>query len=172
VIFRVLALLAIPFWVGAAVPTPTVAVKPCGAPEHRQFDFWIGEWEVRYPDGKLAGENRIERILSGCALRESWTGARGSRGTSLNAYDPGTKRWHQTWVDGDGLLLQIDGGIRGGAMVLEGETLSSAGRRTRQRTTWTPLPGGRVRQLWQQSTDDGKNWTVVFDGTYARKRGR
>src|SRR5262245_23301808 len=32
---------------------------PCGAPENRQFDFWIGDWQVHKPDGSFAGMNRI-----------------------------------------------------------------------------------------------------------------
>ena len=63
------------------------ASVPCSAPENRQFDFWLGEWDVTTPDGKLAGTNRITRILSGCALREEWSGAGGIRGTSLNVFD-------------------------------------------------------------------------------------
>jgi hypothetical protein len=27
-----------------------------------------------------------------------------------------------------------------------------------------------VRQLWEQSTDDGKTWNTVFDGHYRRKK--
>ena len=33
----------------------------CADPAYRQFDFWIGEWQVHTPDGKLAGTNRITR---------------------------------------------------------------------------------------------------------------
>ncbi len=40
--------------------------RPCSAPAHHQFDFWVGEWEVRTPDGALAGTNRITGILGGC----------------------------------------------------------------------------------------------------------
>jgi hypothetical protein len=38
-------------------PPAVAAPKPpaCIAPEHRQFDFWLGEWEVRGPAGKLVG---------------------------------------------------------------------------------------------------------------------
>ena len=25
----------------------------CGAPENRQFDFWVGDWQVHRPDGSL-----------------------------------------------------------------------------------------------------------------------
>jgi len=38
------------------------------------------------------------------------------------------------------------------------------------RITWEPLPGGDVRQLWEQSSDGGATWTVAFDGRYTRKR--
>ena len=41
--------------------------------------------------------------------------------------------------------------------------------KTLNRITWTPLPAGQVRQLWETSSD-GKSWTVAFDGLYTRKR--
>jgi hypothetical protein len=46
---------------------------------------------------------------------------------------------------------------------------TSAGGAALQRITWSQLPGGKVRQLWEASKDGGKTWTVVFDGTYTRK---
>ena len=36
------------------------------------------------------------------------------------------------------------------------------------RTTWTPLEDGRVRQHWESTTDGGKSWSTVFDGYYSR----
>jgi hypothetical protein len=146
-------------------------VAPCTRPEHRQFDFWIGEWDVTLPNGSRAGTNRIRAINGGCALQEEWTGARGSTGTSLNAFDASTSRWHQTWVGSDGLVLLLDGGVRNGAMELSGITTGPNDTRTLHRVRWTPLGGAQatVRQLWESSTDDGKTWTVAFDGTYRRR---
>jgi hypothetical protein len=150
----------------------TAAPEPCASPEHRQFDFWLGEWEVREAD-RVAGANHISRILGGCALREEWTGAGGGQGTSLNVYDPARRRWHQTWVDDKGLVLLLEGQWRAGKMVLEGERPTPAGagaaRTTRERISWTPQAGGRVRQLWETSADSGKTWQVVFDGIYSKK---
>jgi len=151
-------------------PASTPAPKPCATPEHRQFDFWLGEWSVTASDGKVAGHNRITSILGGCALREEWTSARGSNGTSLNMYDAGAGRWRQTWVDDSGSVLLITGEFRGGKMVLEGDSPEAGGKTTRQRITWTPLAGGRVRQLWDSSADGGKTWKVEFDGTYTPVR--
>jgi hypothetical protein len=150
----------------APPPPPTAACTDSG---YRQFDFWLGEWEVFTPDGKRAGVNSIRRVHGGCVLEESWHGASGSTGSSFNIYTPSTNQWHQTWVDSDGLLLRLDGSFDG-AMRLAGETTGRDGVRTSHRLTWTPQDGGRLRQLWESSAD-GKPWTVVFDGTYVRKRG-
>ena len=152
------------------VPKETPAAK-CAYPEARQFDFWIGHWDVHSADGSFAGTNRIEPILGGCVLQENWNGAGGMSGTSLNAFDPATRRWHQTWMDDSGTLLLLDGVFADGKMVLSGDTPSKRmpGTTVRNRITWSPLPGGKVRQLWEASTDGGGAWTVVFDGTYTRK---
>lgn len=40
----------------------------------------------------------------------------------------------------------------------------------RHRIAWSPLAGERVRQFWERSRDRGRTWTVVFDGTYVRKK--
>ena len=149
-------------------PAPTAGPRPCTNAEHRQFDFWIGDWEVKGPKGKVAGHNRIESILGGCALQESWTGAAGMTGHSYNAWNPLTKGWHQTWVDSSGTLLLLDGGLQDGKMVLRGSSPGQKGTALNE-VSWEKLEGGRVRQLWRVSEDGGKTWTVAFDGTYAKK---
>ena len=94
--------------VGATTaPAAASATAPCSTPAHREFDFWLGEWEVRAPDGKLAGINRIEREYDGCVLHERYTTERGYRGESLNVYDAARGVWHQTWVDNTGVLLLL-----------------------------------------------------------------
>ncbi len=157
--------------VGLAVVSPVNAGdiddQPCTAPEHRQFDFWIGAWNVTTPDGTQAGTNRIESILGGCVLMENWSGAQGGRGHSFNMYDQRNGTWHQTWVDATGLLLKLDGGLQDGAMVLSGSLLGWDGIKRRHRITWTPNADGTVRQQWQQS-EDGEAWEDVFDGRYAK----
>jgi hypothetical protein len=39
---------------------------------------------------------------------------------------------------------------------------------TINRVTWSTLDDGRVRQHWENSTDQGETWTTSFDGYYAR----
>jgi len=154
--------------VAAETTTPS-ASKSCATPENRQFDFWIGEWEVTQA-GKPAGLNRIERILDGCALLESWAGVSGYRGNSVNFYDAARRRWHQTWIDTSGLALALDGEFVGGSMVLAGTRFDPTRKQTlHDRITWTPNADGTVRQLWESSTD-GKTWSVAFDGLYSRRK--
>jgi hypothetical protein len=144
--------------------------KPCASPEHRQFDFWVGEWIVRNPAGKEAGRNSISKSEDGCVLHERWTSSTSKyRGQSLNIYDAPRKVWHQSWVDNGGLLLLIEGGWRDGAMVLEGDRPAKDGRSERHRITWTPQPDGGLRQLWETSSGPGQDWKILFDGRYSRK---
>ena len=142
----------------------------CTAAEYRQFDFWLGDWVVQNPDGVVVGSNRIEAILGGCALSESWTSQTGSVGHSFNIYDRSSGRWHQTWVDDGGLLLQLDGGLDDGSMILAQRTEAADGQVSPQRVSWRPRPDGTVRQHWQSSTDGGLTWSTVFDGIYVKKR--
>lgn len=163
---------AVALVISVAAP-PLVAQSPpaCTRAEYRQFDFWLGEWNVTLPNGRAAGTNHIQSINAGCGLREEWKGAGGSTGTSLNAFDPVSGRWHQTWIGSDGTLLLLDGGLRDGAMELSGVTTGADGAKTLHRIRWRPLggPPAAVRQLWESSTDDGKTWTVAFDGKYERR---
>jgi hypothetical protein len=140
----------------------------CDDTRFRQFDFWIGEWEVRTPEGKLAGTNRISREYDGCVIHERYTTPRGYSGESLNTFDLGRKVWHQTWVDTDGTLLVLEGRFTDGRMMLEGQNTDAEGRITQHRITWTANADGTVRQFWQ-STDATGTWVTAFDGRYTRR---
>lgn len=155
-------------WVAAALLAAAGPVSAaCEAPEHRQFDFWVGEWNVHRPDGQLVGTNSIQREYGGCVLHERYATARGYSGESLNAYDPGRRQWHQTWVDNAGTLLRLNGGFADGGMRMEGETLEAGGKLVKHRISWTPNADGTVRQLWEAGGEGA--WKTVFDGTYRRK---
>jgi hypothetical protein len=137
----------------------------CDAAEFRQFDFWLGDWRVTGPDGRVLGHNRITSVLDGCVLLEEWTGAAGGTGKSFNAYDRAAGVWRQTWVDNSGGRLDLSGGLDGSRMVLSNEATGPDGRTIRQRLSFEPSGGG-VRQHWERSNDGGATWTTVFDGLY------
>jgi hypothetical protein len=161
-------------WLSVLLPAAASAQSrpmPCAGAVQRQFDFWVGQWEVFNPAGKKVGENSIEPIHGGCALRETWRGQGGVEGTSLNSVDMRSARWVQHWVDNQGGRLFLVGGLQGAQMVLSSVEHSDfrGALPGQDRVTWTPLEGGAVRQLWERSLDGGQTWSVSFDGKYVRK---
>ncbi len=149
----------------------TAPAAVCNTDKYHQFDFWIGDWDVS-SNGQVVGTNSIHPIHKGCALQENWQGSGegGISGSSFNIYDRANDKWHQTWVDARGTLLELDGAFVDGKMVLSGERPSRDGSDTSlHRITWTPGDDGAVRQLWEVSKDDGGNWSVLFDGLYEKQ---
>lgn len=142
-----------------------VAAPRCSSAEYRQFDFWLGEWDVTQ-GGKTAGHNSIRSILNGCAISEEWSGTGGFKGNSLNFYNADTKRWHQTWIDSQGQSLALDGRFEAGSMTLQSVAVDTV---PRHKITWTPMPDKSVRQLWQVQSEPGADWKTLFDGKYSAR---
>ena len=159
----------------ADVKKELVRLTPCSDRRHREFDFWIGEWSVHDVTGqRLLGTSRVSRIHGGCAVLEEWTAAAGTTGSSFNMFDERSGRWHQFWVDGtgtnwlswdaEGNPATMRGGTAEGEMVMmaaEGTTPSARGR-------WKLLEDGRVRQIFESSSDGGESWQINFEGYYSR----
>ncbi|MBS1795869.1 MAG: tetratricopeptide repeat protein [Acidobacteria bacterium] len=143
---------------------------PCKySPEARQFDFWVGEWDVFNPAGQKAGTNSVQLFSDGCGILENWTSAVAGDGKSINFYDPGTGKWYQSWIGTGGGALRYAGNFRDGAMRFEGETISG-GQKTLQKLTFTKIDENTVRQLFEASNDDGKTWSITYDLKYVRKK--
>ena len=160
----VLVLCARPVGASDSVPNPPAPPKPgeaCTAGHFRDFDFWVGEWDVYGPKGKPVGHSRIEKILGDCVISEHWQGQGGTDGRSHNMFDSARDRWTQFWVDNGGNALLLHGGLKDGAMLLQSDDGT-------QRITWTPQADGRVRQHWESSKDGGQTWTTAFDGWYQK----
>ncbi len=153
--------------------TPAVSQDmgaPCTSAEHAEFDFWLGDWEVHTVDGQAAGVNRITRVHGGCVLREEWTANGGGTGESFNIFDPTRQAWHQTWVDDQGRLLLLEGGLDArGRMVLRGERPGVDGATVTDEISWEPMDDGTVVQVWSVSTDAGATWRELFRGIYRKK---
>ena len=74
-IARVIPILA--FLTATPAPHPAQAngapAGHCVGSEYRQFDFWVGSWDV-YPTGQsqLVAHSLIETVYNGCGVRENW----------------------------------------------------------------------------------------------------
>lgn len=149
-------------------------LRPCAHdPLYRQFDFWVGEWDVKLTanvSGPSIGSSRIELIEDGCLILENWTAARGGTGKSFNFYDRSQGKWRQVWVGNTGGALDFAGEYKDNQMRYEGQTIGPNGQKSLHRLTFFNLGPDRVRQFWETSTDGGKTWMVAFDGTYIRKK--
>jgi hypothetical protein len=149
--------------------TPIPRSPQCDDAEHRQFDFWVGRWQVS-PTGqrKVVAASVIEKLYGGCAIRENWIPNGQPGGGSLSSYVPADRAWKQTWVDSSGSRADFKGGWNGQAMVLTGPWPLPDGRPRLVRMTYTPNPDGSVRQAGEASFDDGRTWKPTFDFTYRR----
>lgn len=143
---------------------------PCSTPEFRQFDFWVGDWEV-YSNEKLVGTNKVELILGDCVIQENWEGKGGSVGKSFNTYDAQKGVWSQVWVDNGGNRIDFSGKYEDGKMALtgEGESKRNPRQRVHYKLTFFNNDDGTVRQLWEASYDK-EQWNTIFDGLYVKKK--
>jgi len=147
---------------------PDTISTPClSADEYRQFDFWLGEWDVFTPKGEKAGENVISRESKGCLVLESWSGTRGGVGKSMSFYDPARKQWRQVWVGSGGAISEFSGKFEDGAMRFVSEP--RPGMDDSRRLTFFHLGPDTVRQLSERTSDGGKTYFTEYDFTYRRR---
>ena len=145
-------------------------MKPCNTPEYKQFDFWVGSWDVQSPQGQSLGRDDITRENDGCILQERWESRRVEKGTSFNFYDSRDKMWHQIYFDNSGNMgayPPMAGGVKDGRMVF----LTDATQSPLYRWTFYPLdaPGTKVRQWAESSNDGGKSWTTIWDAVFVKQ---
>lgn len=141
----------------------------CNTPQHRQFDFWVGTWDVS-PTGQsqVVARSVIENLYDGCVIRENWKPNSGNPGGSLNTYSPDDGKWHQVWMDAANAMVMFDGGMVDGKMVLTGhwKGAQTPGKTDLVRMTYSELDKGAVRQFGEISGDEGRTWKPFFDFTY------
>jgi hypothetical protein len=137
------------------------AVPPhCATAAYRQFDFWAGDWDVFDVGNPIqVAHANVDLILGGCVLREDYQGTDGHKGQSFTIYDSARDVWHQTWVTNRGELLETEGRLDAGVMILSGEDHAN---HTLVRGWWKPV-NGDVRETAATSTDGGKTWKPWFD---------
>ena len=166
-------LLAALLWTGQFVHSQS----PCSDSLHRQFDFWIGEWDVFGKNGQKAGDSRISLILDSCIVLEEWTSASVSRGVryagkSFNTYNRNTRQWQQTWVDNvGGSTAYLKGFYQEGKMVFQTSPFPfSKDTMAVRRLSFYHLSPGKVRQHGEISKDNMQTWSTEYDLEYRRRK--
>jgi hypothetical protein len=153
----------------------TVPANPCTAAQQRQFDFWVGEWDLSWAvqNGSAPGHgtNSIKRILDGCVVQENFSGETSlpMRGTSVSTFDTRAEKWKQTWVDNEGGYLDFAGEFANGQMILQREATRPDGTKVLQRMVWKNITANELDWSWEASRDRGKTWQVNWAIHYKRK---
>ena len=148
--------------------------QSCTSNEHfNDFDFWVGNWDVFDLAGNQVGTNNIEKHEAGCLIMETWAGAGGSSGMSLNYYNPVRNEWRQLWVSAGEYSIDYSGGLVDGAMVMVGELYNYGSDEAFDfRGSWSEKGDGSMRQFFEQYNDETGMWEVWFDGRYVRQSAR
>jgi hypothetical protein len=148
--------------------------NPCAAAQQKQFDFWVGEWDLTWPGAKAGevghGTNSIKRIMDGCVVQENFSGADSMhlRGTSVSTFDLKSGIWKQTWVDNEGGYLDFIGEFKVGQMILQREAVRN-GTKILQRMVWKNISANEFDWSWESSQDGGKTWQVNWPIHYKRR---
>jgi Protein of unknown function (DUF1579) len=162
----------------AAAPAPQQQA-PCSSPEHKQFDFWVGEWELEgktpvpgKPNEFTTGKhkNTVTKIMNGCVIQENFDDLNGYHGMSVSMYDPQARKWKQTWVDDGGAYLDLVGELKDGKMVLLRNTVNPKGIPVIQRMTFANIRPDSFDWTWEASRDEGKTWVPGWQIHYVRKK--
>ncbi len=158
----------------AQTATPGAAPPlPCAAPEHRQLDFWLGQWDLRWdaspgvPAG--SGSNTITRSHGGCVVQEAFVGGSGPGalvGQSVSSFHAPAKRWRQTWVDNQGGYFALVGGPEGERFVLVSSRLDDG--KPAQRMVFEAITERSLTWRWQATSDAGANWSDRWVVHYTR----
>lgn len=150
---------------------------PCSRPEFRQFDFWIGEWDVMGKNGNKAGDSKISLILDSCIILEEWTSAgvqQGLRyaGKSFNTWNAARKEWQQTWVDNAGNTTAFTHGKFEDKKIIFNTDPFPVSKDTIaiRRLTFYDLGKDKVRQHGEITKDKGATWVTEYDLEYRRKK--
>ena len=154
----------------AAPPGPPQR-QTCSEAEHRQLDFWVGEWRVfQASNGQEVASSSITKVADGCGIHEHYTapGAPGGayEGLSYSGWNRRDGKWHQFYVDVNGNATWFTGQLEGTVLALYAPTAQPGGQ---QRMSYTPNADGSVNQTGVISTDGGKTWQPGYDYVYRRR---
>ena len=151
----------------------------CDTPEARQFDFWIGEWDVSNRQANPAApsnstlystgsaEVRVYPVADGCGLVEHWEGNLSwgrVLGFSLRAYDPRTNNWSLllNWPAPNSgkpaRFSMLEGVFRHGRGEFFSSIVGADGNVTTSRFTFSDIFANRYRWDAASSTDAGLTW--------------
>lgn len=170
-------------------PTATLAqdfpVSSALPAESRQFDFWVGEWDVnlriRQPDfswaDRITAVAKIHPILNGKAILELWSDTleSGIKGYSLRYFDTSRDEW-VLWLNWPGPnrsgSSSLSGTFRHGRGEFFARQPTQDGGERISRYTFSDITPTSLRWDDAFSTDGGDSWTNGWIMEFTRRGGK
>jgi Protein of unknown function (DUF1579) len=161
----------------SASPTaPPAPPPPCSAPEYRQMDFWVGDWDISFDAGggkTGTATNRVTRDEYGsCFVVEHFYQPDMKYvGLSHSTYDRFQQQWVQTWVDNQGGYYALAGGpVEGQKHSFELKTIDKVGpKQLIHRMIWQHVKPDSLLWRWQALQADG-SWADQWVLNYKRRK--
>lgn len=155
----------------------TTAPANCDTPQHHQFDFWLGDWQV-FDAGthQLVAVDRVEKHSHGCIIEQNMTfltdlyrrpGVKYRlAGMSINRFDGDA--WLQMWADNQWGAIFLRGTLdASGSMVL----ISAIPSRHRDvKLVYEKQADGSVRNLQYVAPAGSGKWVKYGDLIYRPNR--
>lgn len=151
---------------------------PCSDIRARDFDFWVGEWDLSWPAQQTGGEegdvgrgiNRISKKFGECVVEENFATSDGKFfGHSVSVYDPDAGLWRQTWVDSGGTYLLFTGRYEAGTLELRTAPVErDSGEIAVNRMVFSDIHDNSLSWDWQGSKNGGETWHDLWNISYNR----
>lgn len=193
--FIVVSLATAPAAATAQAPAPQAAAgsraqasqtpASCPAPEARQFDFWIGEWNVRNRQSPPANPgrwydtgtatDRVYPVVDGCAIIEHWRGTvfQGFvTGFSVRAWNADSGVWDLVllWPSpGQPRFGELHGTFRHGRGEFLARRATPAGDTTVTRFSFADITPSSLRWQSETSNDAGASWSSTWIMEFSRR---
>jgi hypothetical protein len=156
---------------------PVLVAGACDTPQHHQFDFWLGDWQVfDASTDKLVAFDRVEKHSEGCIVEQNMTfvtdmyrrpgASYRLSGMSINRYDG--EEWLELWADNQwGAIAMRGSPDSNGAMVFKTITPS---RHRDLKIIWENHADGTVRILQYVAPAGSGHWQKYGDLVYRKNR--
>ena len=156
---------------------PVPAAGACDTPQHHQFDFWLGDWQVFDAEtNKLVAFDRVEKHSEGCIVQQNLSFVTDLyrrpaakyrlSGMSVNRFDG--EAWLELWADNQWGAIALRGAPdANGSMVLK--TIIPSRNRD-LKLVWEKAPGGSVRILQYVAPAGSGKWEKYGDLIYRPNR--
>ena len=166
------------------IAAPLTAQQACSDPQYREFDFWIGEWDLnnRYRVNDQVGwrdigsaTNHVFPVAGGCAIVELWDGYLGPnhiRGFSVRAWDYVDEEWKLvlSWPQQNRPSFgMLSGRFRHGRGDFFSESRNADGGLVMTRYSFADITPTSLRWNDGTSLDSGRTWATRWIMEFQRR---